>query len=192
LALARYRVYRLQSATALGWVFQEKIIMNVAAGLATSARHPLRYVALGGIAAGTLDLIYICGLYAFKGVSPVRILQSIAAGWLGRDAAVAGGSATALLGLFSHFGIALAMAYAYYAISRHCKTLIEHPLRYGALYGLLLYAVMTYIVVPLSAAGGPPAWQWINLAHIAAHVVLVGITCALAARLAQRGTRGYR
>ena len=168
--------------------------MNAAASLATPARHPLRYVAWGGIAAGTLDLIYICTLYAFKGVSPVRILQSIAAGWLGRDAAVAGGSATALLGFFSHFGIALTMAYAYYAVSRHRKILIEHPVRYGALYGLALYAAMTYVVVPLSAAGGPapPAWQWINLAHIAAHVVLVGITCALAARLALRGPPGHR
>jgi uncharacterized membrane protein YagU involved in acid resistance len=164
--------------------------MNAAASLATPTRRPLRYVALGGIAAGTLDLIYICTLYAFKGVSPVRILQSIAAGWVGREAAVAGGSATALLGFFSHFGIALVMAYVYYAISRHQKALVAHPFGYGALYGLLLYAVMTYLVVPLSAAGGSgaPAWQWINLAHIGAHVVLVGITCALAARLALRET----
>jgi hypothetical protein len=168
--------------------------MNVAAGLATSASHPLRRVALGGLAAGTLDLIYICSLYASKGVGPVRILQSIAAGWLGGDAAVAGGSASALLGLLSHFGIALAMAYVYYAVSRRWKILVERPLRYGALYGLLLYAVMTYVVVPLSAAGGPqaPAWQWINLAHIAAHVLLVGVPCALAARLALRATPGPR
>ncbi|WP_368562829.1 hypothetical protein [Pseudoxanthomonas sp. UTMC 1351] len=165
--------------------------MNVAAGLTTSARLPLRYVALGGIAAGTLDLIYICSLYAFKGVSPVRILQSIAAGWLGRDAAVAGGSATALLGFLSHFGIALVMAYVYYAVSRHWKILVEQPLRYGALYGLVLYAAMTYVVVPLSAAGGSqsPPWQWINLAHIGAHVLLVGVPCALAARVASKATR---
>lgn len=164
--------------------------MKVAGSFATPARHPLRYIALGGIAAGTLDLIYICSLYASKGVSPVRIFQSIAAGWLGRDAAVAGGSATALLGLVSHFGIALVMAYAYYAFSRRWKTLIEHPLRYGALYGLLLYAIMTYIVVPLSAAGGPepPTWRWINLAHIAAHMLLVGVPIALATRMALRGT----
>lgn len=168
--------------------------MNVAADLTTSARHPLRYVVLGGVAAGTLDLVYICSLYAFKGVSPVLILQSIAAGWLGRDAAIAGGSTTALLGLLSHFGIALVMAYVYYVVSRHWRILVEQPLRYGALYGLLLYAVMTYVVVPLSAAGGPqaPAWQWINLAHIAAHVFLVGVPCALAARAASRGTLGHR
>lgn len=166
--------------------------MNAAASFAAPARHPLRYVALGGLAAGALDLIYICTLYAFKGVGPVRIFQSIAAGWLGREAAVAGGMATALLGLVSHFGITLAMACAYYAASRRWKFLVERPLRYGALYGLLLYAVMTYVVVPLSAAGGPqpPAWQWINLAHIAAHVALVGITCALAARLALHGKLG--
>ncbi|KAF1716609.1 hypothetical protein CSC75_19435 [Pseudoxanthomonas wuyuanensis] len=152
----------------------------------------MRHVVLGGITAGTLDLIYICSLYAFKGVGPIRIFQSIAAGWLGREAAVAGGMATALLGLISHFGITLAMAYAYYAASRRWTLLVERPLRYGALYGLLLYAVMTYVVVPLSAAGGPqpPAWQWINLAHIAAHMVLVGIVCALAARRALRGKRG--
>lgn len=168
--------------------------MNVAAGLTATAQRPLRYVALGGVVAGTLDLIYICSLYAFKGVSPVRIFQSVAAGWLGREAAVSGGLSTAILGLLSHFGIALAMAYAYYAASRRWNALVEHPLRYGALYGLVLYAVMTYLVVPLSAAGGPqpPAWQWINLAHIAAHVVLVGITCALSARLALRGTLGRR
>lgn len=168
--------------------------MNVAASLITSARHPLRYIALGGVVAGSLDLIYICTLYAFKGVSPVRILQSIAAGWVGREAAVAGGSTTALLGLLSHFGIALAMAYAYYAVGKHWKSLVEHPLRYGVLYGLLLYVAMTYVVVPLSAAGGSqaPAWQWINLAHIGAHVFLVGVPCALAARAALRGTLGHR
>ena len=168
--------------------------MNVAASLITSARHPLRYIALGGVVAGSLDLIYICTLYAFKGVSPVRILQSIAAGWVGREAAVAGGSTTALLGLLSHFGIALAMAYVCYAVSKHWKSLVEHPLRYGVLYGLLLYVVMTYVVVPLSAAGGSqaPAWQWINLAHIGAHTFLVGVPCALAARAALRGTLGHR
>ncbi|WP_454831849.1 hypothetical protein [Pseudoxanthomonas wuyuanensis] len=167
--------------------------MNAAASFAAPSRHPLRYVVLGGVAAGTLDLIYICSLYAFKGVGPIRIFQSIAAGWLGREAAGAGGTATALLGLVSHFGIALAMAYAYYAASRRWKFLVERPLRYGASYGLLLYIVMTYAVVPLSAAGGPqpPAWQWINLAHIAAHMVLVGITCALAARLALRSKPGH-
>ena len=159
--------------------------------MATIALKPLllprfRYVVLGGLAAGVLDLIYICSLWAFRGVSPVRILQAIAAGWLGHDQAVAGGYASALLGLVSHFSIAVAMAFAYGAVALRIPALIRHPYRFGALYGLLLYALMTYVVVPLSAAGTghAPAWQWINLAHIAAHMLLVGIPCALAARYA--------
>jgi hypothetical protein len=58
--------------------------------------------------------------------------------------------------------------------------------RYGALYGLVLYAVMTYVVVPLSQAGGGklPPWRWENLSHIAGHMLLVGVPCALAARYA--------
>ncbi len=145
-----------------------------------------RYVLLGGLTAGALDLIYICSLWAFRGVSPVRILQAIAAGWLGRDEAITGGYASALLGLASHFSITVAMAFAYGVAALRIPALIHHPYRYGTLYGLLLYAVMTHVIVPLSAAGTghAPAWQWINLAHIAAHMLLVGLPCAWAARYA--------
>jgi cation transport ATPase len=61
-------------------------------------------------------------------------------------------------------------------------------LRYGALYGVLLYAAMTYVVVPLSRAGNGalPAWRWENLSHIAVHMLLVGVPCALAAQCAMR------
>lgn len=144
------------------------------------------YVVYGGLVAGALDLIYICGLWAAHGVGPVRILHSIAAGWVGRDAALAGGHGTAALGFVSHFAITIAMACAYYLAARRLPALVRHPWRYGALYGVVLYVVMNYVVVPLSAAGSgqPKTWQWIDLAHIAAHVALVGIPCALATALA--------
>ena len=167
----------------------ETLTMTATFPHAVRAPHPLRPVVLGGVIAGALDLVYICTLWAARGVSPVRILQSVAAGWVGRDAAMQGGLATATLGLFSHFGIAVVMACVYYAASRRWPILREQPVRHGALYGVLLYVVMTYVVVPLSAAGGNGvAWQWINLAHIAAHVLLVGIPCALAARIATQRT----
>jgi len=150
------------------------------------SRHPLHYVWLGGLVAGALDIIYACTFWGSRGVAPTRILQSVAAGWVGRDAAIAGGWMTALLGLVSHFGIAMAMALAYYLAARRLPSLARHPWRYGALYGLFLYGVMTYAVTPLSAAGNGsmPSWQWIHLWHVAAHVILVGMPCALAARYA--------
>ncbi|HEY5972193.1 MAG TPA: hypothetical protein VIT22_09495 [Pseudoxanthomonas sp.] len=145
-----------------------------------------RYVVAGGLLAGTLDLIYICTLWSFKGVGPVRILHSVASGWVGREAAVAGGAGTALLGLVSHFGIAIAMAGTYFLAARRWGALARNPWRYGALYGVLLYVVMNHVVVPLSAAGAAPAkgFGWMDASHLAAHMLLVGIPCALAARKA--------
>lgn len=161
---------------------------------AMNARAPSpmfpRAVLLGGAVAGTLDILYAFAFWGAQGIPPVKILQSVAAGWLGREA-FTGGAASALLGAVSHYGIALVMAWTFYQAARRVPALARHPFRHGALYGVLLYAVMTYAVVPLSAAGerGWPAWQWQQLAHVAAHAVLVGIPCALAARrvLARHG-----
>lgn len=143
-------------------------------------------VIYGGLLAGALDLAYICSFVAILyGIGPQRILHSIAAGWVGRDAAQAGGGATAVLGFASHFAIAVVMAIIYYLAAKRLPALVRHPWRYGALYGLALYLAMNYIVVPLSAAGeGMKVLQWIDLAHVAAHVLLVGIPCALASAFA--------
>lgn len=144
-----------------------------------------RVVAAGGAIAGTLDLLYAFTFWGVQGIAPLRILQSVAAGWLGRDAFTAG-AASAVLGAASHYGIALVMAWVFYLAARRVPALVRHPFRYGALYGVLLYAAMTYVVVPLSAAGTGtwPAWQWQQLVHLVAHAVLVGVPCALAARCA--------
>ena len=151
-----------------------------------SRKVRFRQVIYGGLLAGALDLAYICSFVAILyGIGPQRILHSIAAGWVGRDAAQAGGGATAVLGFASHFAIAVVMAIVYYLAAKRLPALVRHPWRYGALYGLALYLAMNYIVVPLSAAGeGMKVLQWIDLAHAAAHVLLVGIPCALASAFA--------
>lgn len=149
--------------------------------------YRFRYLVFGGVAAGTLDLIYICSLWAAMGVGPLRILHSIAAGWMGREAAIAGGAATALLGFASHYAIAIAMACTYGLASRRWPRLLRNSLRYGALYGVVLYLAMNFVVVPLSAAGsGLRRWEWMQVSHLLAHMLLVGIPCAFAARLAAR------
>ena len=149
-------------------------------------------VVLGGVIAGTLDLLYAFTFWGMQGIPPLRILQSVAAGWLGRDAFTAG-AASAVLGAASHYGIALVMAWMYSLVARRTPALVRRPFRYGALYGVLLYVVMTYGVVPLSAAGKGawPAWQWQQLAHVLAHAVLVGVPCALATRHAMARHGGH-
>src|SRR3546814_10081777 len=111
-------------------------------------------------------------------------------GWLGR-ATCEGCYPSALLGLVSHYGIAITMAAEFWFASRRWPALVHKPLLTGSLYGLALYAVMTYVVVPLSNAGTGelPAWKWESLSHIAGHMLLVGIPCALGARLAPAAHR---
>lgn len=132
--------------------------------------------------AGSLDLLYAFAFWGAQGVAPVRILHSIASGWLGREAYAAGAPAAAL-GALSHYGIVLVMAWTWYRAARAWPALARRPWLFGPLYGAALYLAMTYVVVPLSAAGNGqwPAWQWSQLAHLAAHMALVGTPCALAA-----------
>lgn len=145
----------------------------------------MKILTLGGLIAGTLDLIYICAFWSFRDVGAVAVLHGVAAGWTGRDAAVAGGSGTALLGLATHYTIAIVMACVYGFAAQRRPQLARRPVLFGALYGVILYFTMNYIVVPLSAAGtGLPVWSWVQLPHLGAHMLLVGVPCALAARMA--------
>jgi uncharacterized membrane protein YagU involved in acid resistance len=144
---------------------------------------------LASAVAGSLDLLYAFAFWGAQGVPPVRILQSIASGWLGREAYSVGAPA-AVLGALSHYGIVLVMAWTCYRVARIWPALARRPWLFGPLYGAALYLAMTYVVVPLSAAGNGqwPAWQWSQLAHLAAHMVLVGTPCAFAAARVLRGT----
>jgi hypothetical protein len=65
----------------------------------------------------------------------------------------------------------------------------RRPVAYGAAYGLVLYAVMNDVVVPLSAAGrGSKDPLWIVLS-IVAHMVLVGIPIAVCTGRALRSDK---
>ena len=143
---------------------------------------------LAAAVAGSLDLLYAFAFWGAQGVPPVRILQSIASGWLGREAYSVGAPA-AVLGALSHYGIVLVMAWTCYRVARIWPALARRPWLFGPLYGAALYLAMTYVVVPLSAAGNGqwPAWQWSQLAHLAAHMALVGTPCAFAAARVLRG-----
>jgi hypothetical protein len=145
------------------------------------------WVAAGGLAAGAIDIAYAAGFWYLRaGVPPTRIFQSVAAGLVGREAAVAGGAATAALGLALHFGIALVVGVVYFAAARHAAVLGRRPWLFGALYGVGVYGVMHYVVVPLSRAGGGRSNLLWDVLSILVHAVGIGIPVALAARAALR------
>lgn len=130
--------------------------------------------ALGGGVGGLLDIVYAITLWGFiLGGSPVGILQSIASGILGK-AAYDGGAATATLGLTLHFCIAFGMALVYVLAARRLPILTTRWLLMGALYGVVLFCVMNFVVVPLSAIGWRPMKPIGAFRALIPHVIFVG------------------
>lgn len=141
------------------------------------------WLVLGGLVLAVVDAVFAIAFWQPRGVGAMQILQSIASGLLGR-AAYDGGAATAWLGAGLHYFIATVMVLACYVVSRRFAGLLRHPIRYGLAYGMLLYAAMNLIVLPLSATGMPafddPSWI---ISSILVHMLL-GVICTLAARRA--------
>lgn len=152
---------------------------------------PARAVVIGGLVVGALDIGEVIVFHAMRGVPPARVLQSVASGLLGMGA-YRGGVPTALLGLALHFAIAFTVVGTYQQASRALPALARAPLGWGALYGLAVYGVMTYVVVPLSAALVGQATPATTINGILIHVLGIGIPSAVFAAAAHRWRAGHR
>ena len=141
----------------------------------------IRTVLIAGLAAGVLDITAACGFYGLRGVSPVRILQSIASGLLG-SAAFTGGAPTAVLGLCLHFVIATTAAAVFYVISRRFTFLVRHAVVAGASYGVAVYLFMNHVVLPLSAVNKRPLSLSTAIVMLVIHILCVGLPIALTVR----------
>ena len=96
-----------------------------------------------------------------------------------------GGMATALLGVLLHFFIAFAVVTTYHVAARRIPGLTRRPWIYGPLYGLLVYAVMNFIVIPLSAIGARSPSTAVLLNGLLIHALGVGLPAALSAQAAR-------
>ena len=153
-----------------------------------SSYRPVLATFAGGLAAGALDIASALILTALRGRDPVVVLHYIASGVLGRDA-FPGTPAIAALGLFLHFFITGVAAGLYVAAARRLPALALQPLRFGAAYGVAVWAVMHLVVVPLSAVPSALTFTLRGVAtQLAIHVACVGWPIALAAaRFARAG-----
>lgn len=148
----------------------------------TAPLSPAAAIGAGALAAAALDAVECTLVYGLYGVPAARILQGVAAGLVGRDAARAGGWATAALGGLLLVGICAAIVAIYVAASRRLAPLTERWWLWGPLYGAASFVVMQFVVVPLSAAGGGQASALALLNGLAVSVLAIGPAAALAAR----------
>jgi hypothetical protein len=114
-------------------------------------------------------------------VKPQRVFQGVASGLLGPRALEAG-AGTAILGLALHFLIALIISTIYILAAQRLSFLLNHPLIAGGLYGIAVYLVMFYIVLPLSRGAKRPFNLNFALTQLVIHIVIVGWSIALSAR----------
>jgi hypothetical protein len=138
--------------------------------------NALLAIAVGGLIAGSIDLLQACILFGWD------IPLAIAGGLLGKQA-FQGGVGTYILGVFLHFFIALSAASVYYGASRKLVFLREYPLICGLFFGAAVNEVMNLVVLPLSAlhARGPYKLHDLILG-LAVHMVVIGLPISYSVR----------
>lgn len=146
-------------------------------------------ILIGTLTVGTLDLLDAFVFFGVRsGTAPMRICQSIAAGWLGR-AAFDGGVRSAVLGLATHYIIAFGIVLTYSVASRRFAVLVRRPWICGAIYGVGVYFFMNVVVIPLSAIGAQRFTPGPFVNGVLIHILGVGLPTALVTAAAQSKRR---
>lgn len=135
-------------------------------------------ILLGGIIAGTID---IGAASLINGAKPTRILQAIASGLIGKSA-FEGNSATVELGLVLQWAMSIIIASIFVVAAQWRPALKRHWVRAGLSYGVVVFLVMNYVVLPLSAIGHPPRFRVVHFAEDILAMLLFGIIIAFFAR----------
>ena len=151
---------------------------------------------LAGLAVGTIDSIFIIVAYVVLGrATLLRLFQGIASSLLDK-ASFEGGLPTALLGLCIHYSVAHAWSGLYLiaddrlAWLRRRTESLPGMLATGALYGVVIFFSMRWLVLPLTHAGSA-AWLSFNFnLQLAAHALLIGPPIAAIVRARRRRGAG--
>jgi len=147
----------------------------------------LRTILTAGLVVGVLDISSAFIIWWQRGVGARRGLQGIAAGLLGASS-FDGGLVTAGFGLALHFFVAFVVVTIFYLASRKIEFLVIHPVISGVLYGIGVYIVMYWFVLP-TAFSTFRHRLWNELLAVAIHISLIGLPCALIVRRYSRQTQ---
>jgi len=151
-------------------------LINTLVPDALRSRRAVLAIGIGGLVAGTLDLLQACIYFGWD------IPLVIAGGLLGRKA-FSGGAGTYILGVALHYFIALSAAGIYYAASRRLTYLKESWIICGLFFGAAVDDFMRLVVLPLSAlhSHGPYELQDL-LKGVCTHMVVVGLPIAFSVK----------
>jgi hypothetical protein len=143
-------------------------------------RAAVRTIAITGLIVGAMDITAASIQAVSRGATVTRLLQFVASGLIGQQA-FQGGVAIAALGLALHFVIAFSLVAVFYVASRRIAFLRRQAAISGLIYGLIVFAIMNLIVLPLSAAK-PRHSLTADLIQIGIHMFVIGLPTALLIR----------
>lgn len=145
-----------------------------------SKSNAIRAILTAWLVVGILDITSAVVIWLTRGMGPARGLQGIAAGFLGARS-YEGGLVTAVLGLTIHFFVALVVVSLFFAVSRKLPFLTAHAVMCGILYGVAVYLVMYWFVLPTTFATFRHRLSN-DLLAVAIHICLIGLPTALIVR----------
>jgi hypothetical protein len=134
----------------------------------------VRAALLGGVVAGTVDIGAACVINAR---SVPFILHAIAGGLLA-ERSFSGGVPSAILGLVLQTAMGILIAAIYVVAARLLPILNRRWITWGLAYGIVIFFVMNYVVVPLSAWHRMPNFSTRQLAANVAAMFLFGVIVA--------------
>jgi hypothetical protein len=146
---------------------------------ARSRRHrDVAAIVVGGMVAGTID---IGAAALINRANPVHILHFVAGGLVGRPA-LQGGLAMTGLGIALQWAMSLLIAAIYVVAARRLPVLRGAWIAGGLAYGVVVFFVMNYLVVPFSAWGRAPKFDTAQWVENMAAMLVFGLIVAFTAR----------
>lgn len=136
----------------------------------------LKPIALATLVAGMLDILFAMILTLLFGREIDNMLRFVASGPF--PSATEWGTPGALLGLGVHFTLMAIMATVYVIVARRFPEILQNPLKWGLIYGLITYVAMNWIVVPLRFDAPLPPKPLSIATQLFAHIILVGLPIA--------------
>jgi hypothetical protein len=146
----------------------------------TTNFRAFRAIVTAGLVVGVLDISSAFVIWWQRGVALQHGLQGIAAGLLGTKS-YRGAIATANLGLALHFFVAFVVVSIFYLASRKIRFLTRRPFASGVSYGIGVYIVMYWIVLPTAFLTFRHRLSN-ELLELAIHICLIGLPTAFIVR----------
>jgi hypothetical protein len=137
-------------------------------------QRALKSVFYGGLVAGTID---IAAAAAISSLGFGVVLRAVASGLLGR-AAFQGGPGVAVLGMVLQWVMSWIIAGVFVTASVKFPSLTRRWVASGVVYGVIVFFVMNYGVLPLSAVGHIAHFKPLSFVENLLAMVLFGLIIA--------------